>query len=208
MSHYAHSLPGKAKDSWQRLDEHLERVATLSEEFARDFAPGWGRLTGLWHDAGKYRLAFQDYICMDGEGHVRGKVDHSSVGALNARKSVAASAAFVVAGHHGGLPNREALFQRLREKESLLAESLRDGMPPDIQVCDAAPASWMKGALSFAMGTRFLFSALVDGDFLDTERFYAGGVERSLGRQPTLNELKLSFDVTSRERLPRLPTVK
>jgi len=36
----------------------------------------------------------------------------------------------------------------------------------------------------------FVFSALVDGDFLDTERFYAGGKDRDLGAGPSLDLLK------------------
>ena len=31
--YYAHSLPGKPKEEWQPLEEHLENVADLAAEF-------------------------------------------------------------------------------------------------------------------------------------------------------------------------------
>ena len=86
----------------QLLKHHLLGVAELSRKFAEIF--GAGELAykiGLYHDVGKYSDEFQQRI--------RGKnikVDHSTAGAklfLEAKDFVAA---FCVAGHHGGIPNR------------------------------------------------------------------------------------------------------
>lgn len=198
--HYAHSLPGQPFEKWQPLEEHLRQVAELAEAFAEPFAPGWGRLVGLWHDAGKYQQAFQQRIGVDGAAHVSEKVDHKSVGALLAAQHGAAMAAFTIAGHHGGMRNGDDLKSRLKEKSHLLAETRRGGMPRWIeeQVVPAAPP-WLAACskqdhASLSLWTRFLFSALVDADFLDTDRFYAGGADRDLGIQPSLAELEEKLD--------------
>src|SRR5260370_669519 len=118
-NHYAHSLAGRPLAEWQGLEEHLIQTADLAESFASPFAPGWGQIAGLWHDAGKYRQAFQTMIGRDPDAHVSGKVDHSSVGALIAAERKASMLAFVVAGHHGGMPNADDLGGRLKEKYEL-----------------------------------------------------------------------------------------
>ncbi len=126
-THYAHSLVGRPFDEWHGLEEHLTQTAALAESFGNSFAPGWGRMAGLWHDAGKYRRAFQARIGVDPDAHTSGKVDHSTVGALIAAERQAPMLAFVVAGHHGGMPNANELAARLKSKVDLLPESRRDG---------------------------------------------------------------------------------
>jgi CRISPR-associated endonuclease/helicase Cas3 len=193
--HYAHSLAGRPLDEWQGLEEHLIQTADLAESFASGYARGWGRIAGLWHDAGKYRQAFQTMIGRDPDAHVSGKVDHSSVGALIAVEHNASMLAFVVAGHHGGMPNGDNLGGRLREKHELLDEARRDGLPPWIedQVLPRSP-DWLTDRAQLSLWTRFLFSALVDADFLDTEQFYTGGTGRDLALQPGLQVLKTRLD--------------
>ncbi|HUA61411.1 MAG TPA: CRISPR-associated endonuclease Cas3'', partial [Verrucomicrobiae bacterium] len=105
--HYAHSISGRPEVEWQRLEDHLRQVAELAEVFAGPLGDGWGRLAGLWHDAGKFQGAFQKYIRQDADAHVKDRVDHSSVGAVLAREMKALTVPFVVAGHHAGLANRE-----------------------------------------------------------------------------------------------------
>jgi CRISPR-associated endonuclease/helicase Cas3 len=87
VTHYAHSLVGQPLNEWQLLADHLQQTAELAERFSSSFAPQWGRLAGLWHDAGKYRKAFQDRIgAGDGGAHVNVSVDHKTAGALIAHK--------------------------------------------------------------------------------------------------------------------------
>ncbi len=194
-NHYAHSLKNRPLEEWQPLDEHLLQTADLAESFATPYAPGWGRIAGLWHDAGKYQRTFQIRIGIEPDAHVNQKVDHSTVGALIAaeRKGslVASLLAFVIAGHHGGMPNFTDLASRLQQKAALLPQTRRDGLPPNIenQVLPAPPA-WFSDKAQLSLWTRFLFSALVDADWLDTEKFYARGIARDLGQQPALSELK------------------
>src|ERR1039458_3625043 len=97
MDHFAHSHKDKPQSDWHRLDQHLHSTADRAERFAAPFAEEWGRIAGLWHDAGKYQKAFQDYLVATGD-HTGPKVDHSSVGALIAWEKRAAALAFVVAG--------------------------------------------------------------------------------------------------------------
>ena len=45
------------------LDDHLKAVAKLAESFAEPFGNGdWAKTAGLWHDLGKYKDDFQEYI--------------------------------------------------------------------------------------------------------------------------------------------------
>src|SRR3970282_1065756 len=103
----------------------------------------WARLSGMWHDLGKFREKFQKYIKSvsgyDAEAHIEGapgRVDHSTVGAIHAIEKMGPQGrilAYLIAGHHAGLPDWDgepsALFQRLRSgetkvylQEALLAE--------------------------------------------------------------------------------------
>ncbi|HZS54872.1 MAG TPA: CRISPR-associated endonuclease Cas3'', partial [Bryobacteraceae bacterium] len=196
MHHYAHSLPGRPQEEWQLLDDHLAAVADLAEKFSTAFALGWGRLAGLWHDAGKYQSAFQSYIASDPDAHVKGKVDHATVGALIAKARQASPLTFVIAGHHGGLPDAEDLRDRLGRKQSLLEGSRAGGLLRWIEEAPVPPPpSWLRTSdpLLFSLWTRFLFSALVDADFLDTEKFYERGEERE-SITPSLHDLKARLD--------------
>jgi CRISPR-associated endonuclease/helicase Cas3 len=38
--YYAHSLPGKPQEEWQRLEDHLNNVAEMARGFAEDFGAG------------------------------------------------------------------------------------------------------------------------------------------------------------------------
>src|ERR1017187_3187017 len=179
---YAHSLKDSPPELWHDLRDHLEDTATRAEQFASPFALGWGRLAGLWHDAGKYQDAFQRHIGVDPEAHCNERVDHSSVGALIADKHRAAALAFVIACHHGGLADAEKLRSRLTSRHDLLDEARRGGLPRALESepLPAAPAWIGADPDGRALWVRFLFSALTDADFLDTERFYQG-VERDSG---------------------------
>lgn len=193
---FAHSLRGRPEEEWQTLEDHLNATADHAESFAWSFAPGFGRLAGLWHDAGKYQRAFQDYIRKDPDAHVSLRVDHSTVGALIAVERKSPLIGFAIAGHHGGIPNARDLPGRLLEKKALLPQARMDGLPAWIEEqIVAPPPHWLQAdRILFSLWTRFIFSALVDADFLDTGRFYAGGKARETTVRPTLQELSVSLD--------------
>ncbi len=189
------------------LDEHLRGVASLAESFAAAFEAGdWARLAGLWHDLGKYREAFQHYICSASgyDAHIEtapGKVDHSTAGALHAMDRMKGSGrilAYLIAGHHAGLPDWQSaeapassLINRLSQAD-LLADALAAEPPADI-LNAPLPVSHPGGERDHALWIRLLFSCLVDADFLDTEQFMTPDKTAQRGRYPTLAELEPRF---------------
>lgn len=187
------------------LEEHLRAVGQLAGTFAAIFASAeWGRTAGRWHDLGKYLPAFQARL--RGEPIV---VEHSGAGATLARErdpERGIPLAFAIAGHHSGLANLfEALSSGLTPLESRLGANearlreIRSDIPDDILslIVPEYPAflaprgeerpGERKRRLEFWI--RFLFSALVDADRLDTEAFFdcKRGIERS--RFPSLKVL-------------------
>jgi CRISPR-associated endonuclease/helicase Cas3 len=95
------------------LVDHLQAVAQQAGELAGKFgAAALGYWAGLWHDLGKFHPDFQAYLA---NPTTRRGPDHSSAGAVLAEKTFS-PLAFLVAGHHGGLPARTALKLRVREK--------------------------------------------------------------------------------------------
>ena len=188
------------------LEDHLRGVAALAETFAAAFEAGdWAKLAGLWHDLGKYRLAFQHYIrSVSGyDAHIEapGKVDHSTAGALYAIKrmdGLGRILAYLIAGHHAGLPDWQSadkpissLVNRL-EQPDLLAEALAQAPPADI--LDAPPPTSNPGQRDLALWIRLLFSCLVDADFLDTEQFMSPEKTALRSRYPALAKLEPDFD--------------
>ena len=97
------------------LEEHLAAVSLMAGRMASEFGAGeWGRLAGIWHDLGKFSRDFQSYI-RSKSGHeahlvdaVPGRVNHSSAGALHAAAALGKLGivlAYLIAGHHAGLPD-------------------------------------------------------------------------------------------------------
>ena len=183
------------------LQDHLWGTAERAAIFASEFGfQEWGRLSGLWHDLGKYGERFQKKIkAVFGEDvHLESKikVDHSTAGALYAIQKMGIAGriiAYLIAGHHAGLPDwegdntgRAALSQRLLQKELLDAvlsrgisdEILNQPFPKEKPI-GRDPAFWI----------RMLFSCVVDADFLDTENFFEPEKAIQRGCYPTLSEM-------------------
>lgn len=172
---YAHSTDNPDKSDWQPLDDHLQGVAKLAEEFAAVFGAGeWGKAGGLLHDAGKVTNAFVKRL----EGSSQ-RVDHSTFGARLAQENTGALGlllSYAIAGHHGGLPDGGTQETELhyRLKHGKVPEDV--SLLPSIELGDAlrwplAKPEEKTAGFSMAFFTRMIFSCLVDGDFLDTECF-------------------------------------
>jgi CRISPR-associated endonuclease/helicase Cas3 len=182
MSFYAHSRTDPDRAGWQELGEHLEEVAELAASFA---PPSWrphARVAGLWHDMGKYQHAFQRYIAVDVEASNEGSnsqpVQHAIVGAAHALRAGIDSLpiALAVQAHHGSLKNHGQLEDAIKNRGSaLLMDAERGGIPPDLLTAELPLLpSEAKDRLYLALATRFLFSALVDADSLNTEEWDKG----------------------------------
>ena len=195
------------------LEDHLRKVARLASRFAAEFdGHEWALLAGLWHDLGKYRPAFQKRIGaltgFDPEAHIEGapgKVTHSTAGAVHAIKHFGALGrviAYLIAGHHAGLPDwnpddggQGALQARLESAGAEYAEALAQSIPADILNPPATPPKLPSIKQDeFALWVRMLFSCLVDADFLDTESFMDADKSASRVQSTTLGELKEKFD--------------
>ncbi len=168
----------------QTLLEHLTGTAELASAFAAEFGEQeLARAIALAHDIGKYSSEFQQRL--------RGstiKVNHSTAGAIvisdTLKNKVGLLAAYCVMGHHGGLPDGGSMSQP--DVGTLHYRLKGDGLPDYSKFSDEVklaaglqPASWMPDqkncGFSLAFFIRMLFSALVDADWLDTEKFMTNG---------------------------------
>lgn len=194
------------------LDEHLSGVAELALEFSKGFGSSdWGYIAGLWHDLGKYAKEFQRRIKSvsgyDPEAHLEGpvgRVDHSTAGAQYAIEQFGVHGrvlAYLIAGHHAGLPDWNAgetgggaLNVRLADRLHL-TRAIDQPIPPEI-LGQTKPASPLLGkAEGFALWVRMLFSCLVDADFLDTEAFMDEGKSGQRTECAGINELLQRFNI-------------
>ncbi len=189
---YAHTRENDANTAhWQKLECHLQNVAHLASQFTTAFSSrDWGHIAGLWHDLGKYQPEFQERL--------QGKqiaVEHSGSGAglaVQKDKAYGKLLAFVIAGHHTGLANAiesgpgfpSPLLERLKNHDETALSQFLDNAPASItecslpslppflkQISDSPTQSKESLMRSLEFWIRFLFSALVDADRLDTEAF-------------------------------------
>jgi len=220
-SYLAHVKQDKAGDwSVHELEEHLRCVGKLAAQMASDFrSEEWAMVAGLWHDLGKYRKAFQSYIAKesgyDPEAHIeqgQGRVDHSTAGAIHAvenNKATGQLLAYLIAGHHAGLPDWEtpeaggsALSIRLNKgkKSGYLDEALQAKIPQDVLQPNAKLGNPVGGSDGLHLWLRMLFSCLVDADFLDTEQFMNPEKSEERKIEYSLDHLKERFDVYMAEK--------
>lgn len=203
MTAYAHSKNAQGKR--QDLIEHLQAVAQLTQAFTAAFDAGeLGYYLGLWHDLGKFHTDWQKKLLeAERTEEATGKrqrigIDHKAAGALMAQQHLQATAPMLVLqGHHGGLKSPALLqswfrkdFQtqpRAREALALAEAVMPVPLTPDEKL--PLPAFLGQDVLALELLLRFLFSALVDADVLDTERH--GDADRSerRGSDVALDEL-------------------
>ncbi|WP_313953100.1 CRISPR-associated helicase Cas3' [Accumulibacter sp.] len=193
-----------------QLDDHLFAVARLAGRFAKSIeAASWGELAGVWHDLGKYQPAFQKYIASASglEAHIEapGRVKHAIAGALHAareRGPYGQLLAYLIAGHHAGLPDWNpgqapgaALSQELKNEAATLAQAIAGGVPQAILAPSIALGSpTIRKSEDLHFWLRMLFSCLVDADFLDTEAFMADGRAEMRGGYPEILVLREAFE--------------
>jgi CRISPR-associated endonuclease/helicase Cas3 len=160
-------------------------VARLASYLAKKFqAEPWGYVAGLLHDLGKSQPGFQNYLeeCQKHpEKKIRGP-DHSSAGAVLAAARYWEGLAFLLAGHHGGLPSPTDLKERIKKKSNdpAIQDLLRQA-GKNMTLPERPPLPSLNCPTQVELFLRLLFSAVVDADFLDTEAHF--NLERSQVRQ-------------------------
>ena len=168
----------------QSIEEHCLNVARLARELIYEDEDSCGLKdlaynAGLLHDFGKYRPNFQRYILAASGANQSGKVPpkapHAIVGAIEARRlfddpMIADTLAYCISGHHRGLYDHNEMERRLRHGEHKrwcdACEKLTSAENLETADCDDVDEP-----NDLQMAIRMLFSALVDADRLDTERF-------------------------------------
>ena len=212
---YAHTRPGQSEETWQDLREHHEGTGALAECFAAFFGAGpWGYLAGLWHDLGKYHPEFQQYLRQLGPG-----IEHAITGAWHAMRldPSALPLALVIAGHHAGLPNivsdSKSGIRSLKlhldqaDDQGFVATALAQvptdlltkplpKLPERLRISPGQKQFQKKRARrDLELWTRFLFSALVDADSLNTEAFGQGHTRQQIfGDFDSIPELRTRLD--------------
>jgi CRISPR-associated endonuclease/helicase Cas3 len=184
----------------QPLCLHLENVsrrANVLAELVRGSDVAFvvaAKLTGLLHDLGKYRLAFQKYLNVGNRGRRSAETDHAIYGAAAGGVAWNALAvAFAIGGHHAGLHDLGLLMKQIdgsryhaidRFPELLdtadecdqLAGALAILKPNQDDLSDSlARLDFDEDDESdkrrFDVFVRMLFAILVDADRLDSEKF-------------------------------------
>ena len=163
------------------LSDHLRDVSVMAKRFAEPFEGG--RLAGLLgrlHDAGKVQREFQSYLL----GEIPSGPHHAWVGALIAAKLGLGPVALTLSGHHAGLQVRQVIktYQLNSQKQRVLNEidNILKKLFPDLNAVEKQDwPSWISLNLKtpqekrrLELFVRFLFSCLVDADFLNTENHF------------------------------------
>ena len=158
----------------QTILEHLKGTASLCSAFAAAFdAEAQGQLAGMAHDIGKYSAAFQRRL------HGGPKVDHASAGAFECLKARQLPAAFVISGHHGGLPDgggrgdaagAGTFWGRINRASQGKLEDYH-AWQREFSLPHANIPAFAGTRLEGMFFTRMLFSYLVDADYTDTGAF-------------------------------------
>ena len=168
----------------QSIEEHCLNVARLARELIYEDEDSCGLKdlaynAGLLHDFGKYRPDFQRYILAASGANPSGKVPpkapHAIVGAIEAQRlfddpMIADTLAYCISGHHRGLYDHNEMERRLRHGEHKRWCDACERLT-SVENLETADCDDVDEPDDLQMAIRMLFSALVDADRLDTERF-------------------------------------
>jgi CRISPR-associated endonuclease/helicase Cas3 len=212
QQYFAHSPQG-SQTCWETILEHSNAVAKKTAEFSKEFGfEELGRIAGLLHDTGKYQKSFQAKI----KG-AKNKAEHAACGAkealeiLKLDKETPINAfnreilTYIIAGHHTGLCDcgTDADNSSMRTLKARLKRKTEDfsAYKTDFTVKYDNPEFWLtkfdsydneEKYFAYSILTRMLYSALVDSDSLETEKFYTGKDREH--NYSTFEELKVRLD--------------
>jgi CRISPR-associated endonuclease/helicase Cas3 len=184
----------------QPLVSHLDGVSEKARLFSAAFdASDQGKLAGLLHDLGKTESEFQKRIRSgDKEGEKQPHAHHGAAYALRDCSPAQWPVAIAVNGHHAGLHNRgdvDQAAEKNSEKAKMCLMKIREAhpefgvpalpemLPEWLKGLDFFPGNKGNGWLATDLFTRFLFSALIDADRLDTEEHSENGANKTQARR-------------------------
>ena len=175
--YYAHS-ENTSKEK-HPLSKHLSSTANLASSFSCDESYNdLFEITGILHDLGKYQKDFQRYLI---EGGRRGSVPHASWGAGYARTAGILEASIAIDGHHKGMPDHadwKTDTERFKNNDianfdAVVKEFISDNGINESKFKNIKPPLFNRENKSQReLFTRYLFSALTDGDWLSTEAHF------------------------------------
>ena len=181
MDFYAHTKGDREESEWQLLSDHLNKTANIAKSFAiKNEEASYFKLAGLIHDFGKYQQEFQDYLKRGGK---KGSVPHASLGAALAKTLGLREISLAVNGHHKGLSdtsdwkcdvqkyaieieNHPELYKTFLNELHLSEKELKIANP---QFSDKDEYGY---SFERELFVRYLFSALTDADWLDSESYF------------------------------------
>lgn len=180
MNYFAHSE--NERGIKHPLAQHLLKTAEIVASFSNsDVTEAVFKIAGLLHDFGKYQPEFQKYLL---EGGRRGSVPHAAWGAGYARIYGMNEISFVVDGHHKGLPNKsdwQADTEAFKRKEIQFFDEVVSAFLQDASLAESEVQLKMESLRDSQREffIRYMFSALVDADWLDTELHFNFAVSRA-----------------------------
>lgn len=192
MEYIAHKTDNKL----QTVKQHLFNVSDLCSTFSIDILKDICVLCGKIHDIGKYSKAFQNRI--NGDNIF---VEHSTSGAQEVIKVLKNNPleshmiAYCIAGHHSGLPDGGTCvdskdfptltgkLSRECEDYSAYKNEINLFYPHNQKLLNylkkyCKTEEDIVELVSFF--TKYIFSCLVDADFIDTEKFFYPNIKRNL----------------------------
>jgi CRISPR-associated endonuclease/helicase Cas3 len=173
MNYIAHSRNTDGK--WHFLKDHLNETEAFMKSFTHN--ANYSKIftqAALLHDFGKYPPKFQEYIL---NGGPRGSVPHAFLGASFARYLNQPEIAFVVYGHHKGLPDKSDLKTGTILSAEWKSEKYQEITKAFLQDIGKSEQEFARTGLIFSelqreVFIRYLFSSLTDADWLSTERHF------------------------------------